>query len=133
MKNLYLGLIMLMTFLACGSESTPPELLIDEETYQLMFMEFAIINQLDQSILEKRSEEEFRQMVYEQYGVTEEQFRISHEYYEQQIDQQLERVSEMSEILRAERDTLVVIERKYNRVTSPAQLDSLRQSLRNDQ
>lgn len=95
-------------------------------------MEFAIINQLDQQILEERSPEELRQLVYKHYNVTEEEFRISHEYYEQQVDEQLERVKEMSKILRAERDSLVTIEREYNQITSPEQADSLRQVLRNN-
>lgn len=132
MRKLFILLILSMTFWSCSSESSPPDELIDEQTYQQMFMEFAIINQLDQQILEERSPEELRQLVYKHYNVTEEEFRISHEYYEQQVDEQLERVKEMSKILRAERDSLVTIEREYNQITSPEQADSLRQVLRNN-
>lgn len=130
MKKLFFVIILLITVIGCSSESTPPDELIDEQTYQQMFMEFAIINQLDQRLLKKRSQEEFRQMVYEHYDVTEEEFRISHEYYEQQVDEQLERVKEMSKILRAERDSLLTIEREYGKLTSPERIDSLRQALR---
>lgn len=129
MKKLLIAIILLMTTLGCSSESTPPNELIDEQTYQQMFMEFAIINQLDQQLLQKKSQEELRQMVYEHYEVTEEEFRISHEYYEQQIADQLQRVKEMSEILRTERDSLVRIEREYEKLTTPEQVDSLRQAL----
>lgn len=133
MKKLLFVLILLIVFPGCSSESNPPDELIDEQTYEQIFMEFAIINQLDKRILEDRSQEELRQLVYEHYDVTEEEFRISHEYYEQNVEEQLERVRDMSDILREERDSLVVIERKYGRVTTPEQADSLRQALRNNE
>lgn len=133
MKKFLIAIILSITIFGCNSESTPPDELIDEETYQQMFMEFAIINQLDQQLLQKRTQEELRQMVYEHYGVTEEEFRISHEYYELQIDEQLERAREMSKILRAERDSLIAIEREYEKLTTPEQVDSLRQALRNNE
>lgn len=133
MKKILIAIILSITTFGCNSESTPPDELIDEETYQQMFMEFAIINQLDQQLLQKRTQEELRQMVYEHYGVTEEEFRISHEYYELQIDEQLERAREMSKILRAERDSLIAIEREYEKLTTPEQVDSLRQALRNNE
>ncbi len=133
MKKLFFGFLLLITTLGCSSESTPPDELIDEQTYQQMFMEFTIINQFDQRILEEKSQEEFRQLVYEHYDVTEEEFRISHEYYEQQVDEQLDRVREMSKILRAERDSLITVEREYKKITSPEQADSLRQVLRDNE
>lgn len=133
MKKLLFVLILLIVLPGCSSESNPPDELIDEQTYEQIFMEFAIINQLDKRILEDRSQEELRQLVYEHYDVTEEEFKISHEYYEQNVEEQLERVRDMSDILREERDSLVVIERKYGRVTTPEQADSLRQALRNNE
>lgn len=113
----------------CGSESSEPEELIAEETYERMFIEFAIINQMDEQLFENRSQEELRQMVYSQYGVTEEEFRISHEYYEQNVDEQLERVKEITRLMQSERDSVQTIQRQYEAVTTPEQLDSLRQSL----
>lgn len=113
----------------CGYESSAPEELITEETYERMFIEFAIINQMDEQLLVNSSQEELRQMVYRQYGVTEEEFRISHEYYEQNVDDQLERVKEITRLMRSERDSVQTIQRQYEAVTTPEQLDSLRQSL----
>lgn len=131
MKRLLIAVIFLMITFGCSSESSPPDELIDEQTYEQMFMEFAIINQLDQRLLQKTSQEQIRQLVYEHYNVTEEEFRISHEYYERQIDDQLERVKEMSRTLRTERDSLLSIEREYKKLTTPEQVDSLRQALLN--
>lgn len=133
MKRFFIAIMLLMTTIGCSSEPHQPDELIDEQTYQQMFMEFAIINQLDQRLLQQTSQEEFRQMVYEHYEVTEEEFRISHEYYEQQVSEQIDRVRDMSKILREERDSLLAIERKYEKLTTPEQVDSLRQALLNNE
>lgn len=114
-----------------GCEPSQPDELIEEETYERMFIEFAIINQLDQQLLKDTSKEDLRETVYQHYGVTEREFRISHEYYEMQIEQQVDRIKDITKILREERDSLLTIERKYNELTTPEQIDSLRQSLLN--
>lgn len=133
MRKIALTVFLLIITFGCSSESSPPDELIDEQTYQQMFMEFAIINQLDQRLLQNRSRDELRELVYEHYNVTEEEFRISHEYYEQQVDQQLERVKEMSKILRTERDSVLAVEEEYEKLTTPEQVDSLRQALRGNE
>jgi len=132
-KKICFALVLIITAVSCSSHSSPPDELIDEETYKQMFMEFAIINQLDQQLLQNTSREELQQIVYSHYGVTEEEFRISHEYYEQQVENQIERVREMSKILRAERDSVLVVDRKYQELESQEQADSLRQALFNNE
>lgn len=126
-KSLFILLAGIM-LLGCEPESSAPAELIDEETYERMFIEFAIINQLDQHLLSNTSRDDLRDKVYESYGVTEEEFRISHEYYEQNLDAQLERVQDINKMLRAERDTVQVIQRKFEAIP-PEKLDSLRQAL----
>ncbi|MDX1641131.1 MAG: DUF4296 domain-containing protein [Balneolaceae bacterium] len=128
MKKILFILFAGLIIVSCKPESSAPDELIDEETYERMFAEFAIINQLDEQLLSYTSREELRNKVYEHYGVTEEEFRISHEYYEQNIDAQLERVQEITKMLRAERDTAQVIQRQFESIP-PEKLDSLRQSL----
>lgn len=133
MKKSVLAILLMTAMFGCSSESTAPDELIDEQTYKKMFMEFTIINQLDERLLQKESRDELRDMVYEHYKVTKDEFRISHEYYEQQVDQQLERVEEMSEIFRTERDSVLSIEQEYKKLTTPEQVDSLRQVLRRNE
>lgn len=113
MRKLLAILLLFALISSCKSDPSKPQELIDEQTYERMFVEFAIINQLDQKLLENTSEEELRNKVFEHYGVSEEEFEISHQYYEQQLEQQLDRVSEITKMLRSERDTLNTIERKY--------------------
>lgn len=128
MKKFLFILFAGIVLLGCEPESSAPAELIDEYTYERMFIEFAIINQLDQHLLSNTSRDELRDKVYESYGVTEEEFRISHEYYEQNLDAQLERVQDINKMLRAERDTVQGIQRKFEAIP-PEKLDSLRQSL----
>lgn len=129
MRKFFIILAAFTLISGCEPETSNEDEIIDEQTYEHMFIEFAIINQLDQRLLKNSSREELRNKVYQHYGVTQEEFRISHEYYEQNIDEQLERVKEINKILRAERDSVQAIQRRYEAVTTPEQLEQLRQSL----
>ena len=66
------------------------------------------------------------------FGISEEEFRISHEFYEQNIDDQIERLNDINKMLRTERDSAQVIQRKLEAI-SPEKLDRLRQSLSGSQ
>lgn len=113
MKYITVFFILIIITSAACDEPVPPDL-IPEETYKRMFIEFTIINQYDQLLLQGRSREELRDMVYEQYGVTPEEFRNSHRYYESNIDRQLKRIDEINLMMRAERDTLMEAEKQYH-------------------
>ncbi|TVQ00819.1 MAG: DUF4296 domain-containing protein [Balneolaceae bacterium] len=129
MKYLPVLFILILFMAAACDEPVPPDLL-PEETYKRMFVEFTIINQYDELLLQGRSREELRDKVYEHYGVTPEEFRNSHRYYESNIERQLKRIDEINLMMRAERDTLIEAEKRYhfNRRT-PA--DTLRQRILN--
>jgi hypothetical protein len=129
MKYLPVLFILILFMAAACDEPVPPDL-IPEETYKQMFVEFTIINQYDELLLQGRSREELRDKVYEHYGVTPEEFRNSHRYYESNIERQLKRIDEINLMMRAERDTLIEAEKRYhfNRRT-PA--DTLRQRILN--
>ena len=111
-----------------GCEENEPDYLIEEDTYILMFAELAIIDQYDPNLLRNRTKEEIRDIVYQKYNVSKEDFRRSHKYYEENIDAQLNRLKKVNLILREERDEVDILERKLkdkNRLTA----DSLRQRL----
>ena len=129
MKKVYIILACFALFAGCKPETSNQDDIIDEQTYEHMFIEFAIINQLDERLLKNTSREELRNKVYQHYGVSQEEFRISHEYYEQNIDEQLKRVNEINKMLRAERDSVQAIQRRYEAISTPEQLEKLRQSL----
>jgi len=117
-----------MFFALFGCKENKPEYLIEEDTYILMFAELAIIDQYDPNLLKYRTKEDIRDLVYQKYNVSKEDFRRSHEYYEENIDAQLNRLAKVNLILREERDEVDILERKLkdkNRLTA----DSLRQRL----
>ena len=113
MKNYFicaLIALLILSFNACEKE---PEL-IDEELYKSILMEFAILNQMDQELLGERDKSELRQEIFASYGVEQENFGRSHEIYQSNIDAQMERVNEIQDRLKAERDSIQAAERRHN-------------------
>lgn len=124
--TLFYSLLILLALTAC--EETEPDFLIDEDTYILVFAELAIIDQYDPNLLKNRTKADVRELVYQKYNITKEDFRRSHDYYEENIEAQLERLEKVNLILREERDAVDDLERELkekNRLTA----DSLRQRL----
>lgn len=124
--TLFYSLLILFALTAC--EETEPDFLIDEDTYILVFAELAIIDQYDPNLLKNRTKADVRELVYQKYNITKEDFRRSHDYYEENIEAQLERLEKVNLILREERDAVDDLERELkekNRLTA----DSLRQRL----
>jgi hypothetical protein len=93
-----------------------------------MFAELAIIDQYDPNLLKNRTKEEIRDSVYQKYNVTKEDFRRSHNYYEEDIDSQLNRLEKVNLLLREERDAVDDLERDL-RERNKLSADSLRQRL----
>lgn len=116
--------------ITAGCSEQKPEKLVDEDTYKRMFVEFAIINQLDSTVLKNRTHADLRDLVYEHYGVTSEQFRVSHEYYETDLDAQIQRVNAINQLLQRERDKISEAETEY-RNTQQTPVDTLRQRILN--
>ncbi|MFO7799648.1 DUF4296 domain-containing protein [Rhodohalobacter sp.] len=112
MKNyLIFALILLfpLTFYACEKE---PEL-VEEELYKTIMTELAILNQMDQEVLGERDKDELRQEIFQSYGVEEDKFSRSHEIYESDIDAQMERVKDIQDRLKTERDSIQAAERRH--------------------
>ncbi|TVR17594.1 MAG: DUF4296 domain-containing protein [Balneolaceae bacterium] len=110
MKNLYfcfLGLI----FLAACTDSRQDKLL-SGDLYEKIFIELAIIDQIEDALLGDHTRSELRQMVYEHYGVTAEEFNRTHNYFEKNIDEQLKRIESIHERLRDERSAIDESERE---------------------
>lgn len=125
-QTLLAALLVLLSITGC--EKNEPDFLIEEDTYILIFSELAIIDQYDSNLLNNRTKEDVRELVYQKYGITKEDFARSHEYYEEDIDAQLKRIEKVNLILREERDAVDDLERELkekNRLSA----DSLRQRL----
>lgn len=121
-----MSLLLLFPLTAC--QESEPEYLIDEDTYIMIFAELAIIDQYDPKLLKNRTREEMRDSVYQHYNVSKEDFRRSHEHYEENIDAQLNRIENMILFLKEERDEVNIYERELRRKNTLS-ADSLRQRL----
>jgi hypothetical protein len=124
--TLFLSLFIFLPLAGC--EENEPDYLIDEETYIMMFAELAIIDQYDPNLLKNRSKEDIRDMVYQKYNVSKDSFRRSHDYYEENIEAQLERLGKIILIMKEERDEVDILERELRR-RNTLSADSLRQRL----
>lgn len=126
-KHILLTLFLVMA-MSCSDK--PPEEVLSEEQYENLFMELAILNQTDANLIDDEERIELRNDIYSKYNTDEERFRITHEYYESRIPEQLERMERISLNLRAERDSISAVQRRY-REANKENADSLRQRLLN--
>ena len=108
--TIILALLSLTLFQACSDE---PDQLLDEETYSNVLAELTIVNQIEETYLGDRTKEQLRKEVFEKYQVTREQFRISHDYYQRDMESQIQRVEEIRQRLRADRDSIQEAEREF--------------------
>lgn len=102
---------------------------MDEELYKTVITELAIVNQMDEELLGENTREEKREEVFTHYGIDEEFFNFSHEIYQQNIDAQMERIREVQDRLRTERDSVQAAERRHREENRPDP-DSIRQQIR---
>lgn len=125
LKNLLLLLIGFPALLLLACEE-PPEIM-DEEVYGNVLIELTIVNQMDEAHLGDSTREELRDDIYEKYNVSRELFRLSHDVYQRDMENQMRRVEDYSRRLRAERDTVQQLEREH-RLDEGSQIvrDSLR-------
>lgn len=128
MKYLSILFCFILFIPVSGCEKNEPDYLIEEDTYILMFAELAIIDQYDPNLLKNRSKKDIQELVYQKYNVTEEDFRRSHQFYEENLEAQLDRLKKVNLILREERDSVNVKERQI-KDKNKLSADSLRQRL----
>lgn len=110
MRNLFFFFFGLILLAACTDSK--PDKLLSEDLYEKIFIELAIIDQIEEALLGNHTRSDLRRMVYEHYGVTAEEFNRSHNYYEQNIEEQIKRIESIHERLRDERSAIDETERE---------------------
>lgn len=110
-RLLYILALSALFLHSCGTST--PDNLLDEETYLKVFVEFTLLSQYDSLLLEETTQRELQEKVLEAYGITYEDFRVSHEFYEKSLKDQVERTDRASQMLRAERDSIHFYENDY--------------------
>lgn len=127
MNRIFLLLLSASLFLMLPACDNTPDIL-EQELYEMLLLEFSLLNQMDEAFLQEKPREELQVKIYEHYGVSEEEFRRAHEYYQRDIETQIERIEELNLILRQERDSVQQVEREH-RMRKNVDPDSLRKLL----
>lgn len=116
MKKLLILISLLLIaplFTGCTDDSE----VMEEELYMKVVAELAVLNQMDEGLLGDLTREEKREKIYSHFGITEEEFRHSHDYYQSDVPVQLTRMEAVASMLRAERDSIQNAERDFrNRI-----------------
>lgn len=112
MKKLkFLVPLLLIIFAACEEEK--PDGVMAEDTYIAVFAELLVVDQIDDNQLGPVNRQHLVDEIYEKYNVTEEEFRESHNYYQQQPESQVERVDRIEEFISSDRDSIQSSLREY--------------------
>jgi len=101
-RNLFivLPLVFVTLILACDSEKTDaPKDLIPEQKYIQLLAEMEVIKVYLETEIDSASAREKMEYVFEEYGVTQDQFLRSNAYYEKNAVDQHRRIEEASEWL----------------------------------
>jgi response regulator RpfG family c-di-GMP phosphodiesterase len=114
--------------ISCQEEEKPQEIL-SEERYEKVFIELTIVDQMNEELLREKTRRDYREEIFNEYGITEEKFNRSHRFYEQRVDEQIARMEEINLKLREVRDTLASLERSFEQARADGTLDSLIQSI----
>ena len=117
-----------LLFISCQEEEKPQDIL-SEVRYEKVFIELTIVDQMNEELLKEKTRRDYREEIFNEYGITEEKFNRSHRYYEQRVDEQIARMEEINLKLREVRDTLATLERSFEQARSDGTIDSLIQSM----
>ena len=101
MKPFLTGLLLVLIFLGgCQSEERPPGL-IEENVYIDLLVELQLLKSYRRTIPADSSKiDSLKNSIYARYQVTEEQFRMSHNFYQEDPEAQKRRVDMAIEQLR---------------------------------
>lgn len=90
-----------------GPDAPPkPEDLIEEDIYIDLMVEMQHITTYRNALPDKIDADSLKSIVYQKYGITEEQFVASHEYYQYQVESHILRAEEAIKRLETEKQLI---------------------------
>lgn len=95
--------ILFFALLVLGCSNDKPDNLLAEDTYVDLLVELQLLRSYQQNHPNASRVDSLRNVIFDKYNANEEQFKRSHEYYQQDIDRQSERIKEAIERLRKDR------------------------------
>lgn len=101
----FLTMLLLSGTAACtGNVSDdPPENLIEEDTYINLLIELQLLKSYQESVPPDSTDiDSLKSLIFDKYNVSELRFRLSHAYYQKQVEEQRQRVVRAIDSLRKE-------------------------------
>lgn len=106
-KGILFGLVFVISYSCVGPEEIPkPKNLLPEDTYIDLLVEVQHVITYINAYPDSVNSDSLTLLVYDKYQVTEEEFLSSHEYYQKQVKEQVERIDEALLRLRTEDEQL---------------------------
>ena len=100
-SHFILCLLFVGVLCACETEVQPPENLIAEDTYINLMVEFQLLESYRNSMPpDSVNTDSLKEVIFDEYDITESQFLESKEYYQQDYEQHVKRVENAIEQLR---------------------------------
>jgi hypothetical protein len=90
----FLGALFFLSSCIGPEEIPPPKNLIAEENYIDLLVEMQHITTYRNAKPDSVNADSLKDLVYKKFGITEEQYLISRQYYQTQVKRQLQRVNE---------------------------------------
>ena len=113
----------------CSKDEQPPENLLPEEVYIRLLGELHLAHNLgdlepeNQAMIDSVLTE-----IFSEYNTSEEQFRLSHYYYQEDLDGQIKRVDKLQEKLRHEARVVTTVADSVKKAMATQEADSAEDS-----
>lgn len=113
----------------CSKDEQPPENLLPEEVYIRLLGELHLAHNLgdlepeNQAMIDSVLTE-----IFSEYNTSEEQFRLSHYYYQEDLDGQIKRVNKLQEKLRHEARVVTTVADSIKKAMATQEADSAEES-----
>lgn len=106
-KGLIFGFILAVSYSCVGPEDIPePKNLLSEDIYIDLLVEFQHIITYRNSNPDSVNADSLTALIYDKYQVTEEEFLVSHKYYQKHVEEQIDRIDKALQRIRTEEDQL---------------------------
>lgn len=99
----FFAAILFSALIFSGCSNNKPANLLEEDTYIDLLVELQLLRSYQQNHPNASQVDSLRSVIFDEYNTNQAQFKRSHEYYQQDVDRQSERIKEAIERLRKDR------------------------------
>ncbi len=104
MRAALLILLISLGGFACSNENQPPDNLIDEDIYINLLIELQLLKSYQtQNFSNSATLDSLKQRIFEKYEINKKRFQRSHQFYQNNIEKQTQRIDDAIERLRKDR------------------------------